>query len=395
LGQRSWSCSSDGRFYRALACSRVTVGHRAADSTSTVALVIRQILKLVSRQLQADPVRTVLTSFALAAVIAVILIFEGFLEGVVEQSRDAVMNRRADLIATQSGIKNLTLARSVLPQSARSEVESVDGVIAAHPLTGIPVIYEQAGVRAPLLLLVYDTSGGPHEIVAGQPISDPRGIIVDLSFARKFDLAPGDPLVISDFEFTVSGITEGAAAFFSAFGFVRYDDLIDFYFESDLAADISTFPLLSFLLVDIADESSPADIAAEIERTVSSADVFLPTQIAGEDEALARTLLGPIIGLLVAAGYISGALVTGIIMFATVNSRRRSLGVLKALGFSGRYLAASVIAEALILIAYRVPVTVPAPLLRTAAAAIVFGIIGALMPVRSIRRLDPSVVFRS
>jgi putative ABC transport system permease protein len=248
------------------------------------------MLKLVLRQLQADPVRTALTSLALAAVIAVILIFEGFLEGVVEQSRDAVMNRGADLIVRQAGIKNLMLARSLLPQSARSEVEAVDGVVAAYPLTGIPVIYEQSGVSAPLLLLVYDTNGGPLRIAAGRAISGPREIVVDRSFAKKFDLAPGDPLVISDFEFTIAGMTEGAAAFFSAFGYARYDDLIDSYFESDLAADISTFPLLSFLLVDVADESNPADVAAEIERAVPSGDVFLPSQIADEDEALAPIL---------------------------------------------------------------------------------------------------------
>lgn len=380
--------------------------------------VIRQVAKLVLRQLQADPARTALTSFALAAVVAVILIFEGFLEGVVEQSRDAVLDRGADVIVTQAGIENFTLARSVLPQSARGEVEAVDGVVAAYPLTGIPVIYEQADVRAPLLLLVYDTNGGPSRIAAGRAISEPREIVVDRSFAKKFGLAPGDPLLISDFEFTISGLTAGAAAFFSAFGYVRYDDLIDFYFESDLAADISTFPLLSFLLVDVGDESRPADVAAEIERRVPSADAFLPEQVADKEEALARALLGPIIGLLVAAGYVSGALVTGIIMFATVNGRRRSLGVLKALGFSHRYLGVSVVAEALALIAialplgwllagivaysieallplYRVPVTVPAPLLRTAIAALAFGIIGALAPIRSIRHLDPSVVFRS
>lgn len=59
--------------------------------------------------------------------------------------------------------------------------------------------------------------------------------------------------VKSVFEFTITGITRGASAYFSAFGFVRFDDLIDFYFESDLAADVSTFPLLSFLLVELED----------------------------------------------------------------------------------------------------------------------------------------------
>ena len=375
------------------------------------------MVKLVIRQLQLDPLRTVLTALALASVIAVILIFEGFLEGIVAQSRDAVLDRGADLIITQAGVKNMTLARSILPQSARGEVEAIEGVRIAHPLTGIPVIYAEGGERAALLLFVYDTSGGPARLVAGDGIAMPRGIIVDKSFAERFGLSVGDPLVISDFAFTVSGITQGASAFFSAFGFVRFDDLIDFYFESDLAADISTFPLLGFLLVDLEDGADRDAVAASIEREVTSADVFTPEAMANEDEALSRALLGPIIGFLIAVSYVSGALVTGIIMFAAVDARRGELGVMKALGYPNRFLALAVVTEALILICvalpvgfvlaraiaagieagmplYRVPVTETWPIARTAVASVVFAVLGALMPVRLIRRLDPSLVFR-
>lgn len=373
---------------------------------------------LIWRQFRLDPVRTALTTLSIASVIAVILIFEGFMEGVAEQSREAVLNRNADLIVAQAGVRNLTLARSVLPQFARTEVEAIPGVREAHPLTGIPVIYSQSGVRAPLLLFVYDIDGGPSLLVDGQSISAPREIVVDLSFARKFDLTIGDSLVLSDFEFKVAGVTRGSAAFFSAFGFVRYDDLIDFYFESDLAADISTFPLLSFLLVDVADDAALAAVADAIEASVDSADVFFPEEMADQDEALSRTLLGPIIRLLVVAGYISGAFVVAIIMFAAANNRRQSLGVLKALGFSQRYLVGAMIVEALVLTMvalpagwlfahliataiesllplYRIPVDMPLPLIRTMAASLGFGVIGALMPIGMIRRLDPADVFRS
>ena len=376
------------------------------------------MLRLVLRQLQLDPLRTILTGLALAAVIAVILIFEGFLEGLVAQSRDAVLNRGADLIATQAGVKNLTLARSILPQSARGEVEAIDGVSIAHPLTGIPVIYVQDDERAAMLLFVYDTAGGPARLVAGEEITTPRGIIVDKSFANRFGLAVGDPLVISDFEFSVSGITQGASAYLSAFGFVRFDDLIDFYFESDLAEDISTFPLLSFLLIDLEVGADREAVAAAIETEVVSADVYTPEALAAEDEALSRSLLGPIIAFLIAASYVSGALVTGIIMFAAVDARRRELGVIKALGYPNRFLAWAVVSEALILVCvalpiglllarlvaagieaglplYRVPVTEAWPMARTATASIVFAIVGALMPVRMISRFDPSLVFRS
>ena len=243
------------------------------------------MLRFVFRQLSFDPLRTTLIAAALAAVVAVILILEGFNEGLVAQLGDAVTDRQADLIVTQAGVSNMIAARSVLPQVTRRDVEAVPGVAAAHPLTGIPVIYAEGSKRTPMFLFVYDSAGGPRRMVAGTAATEPRDIVIDRSLAVKYDLAPGDPLVVSDFEFRVSGIADGAAAFFTAFGFARYDDLIDFYFESDVAADISTFPLLSFLLVELTLGADRTDVAKAIEANISEGDVFLPEDLAAEDEA--------------------------------------------------------------------------------------------------------------
>lgn len=376
------------------------------------------MLRFLYRQLTLDPVKTSLTALALAAVVAVILILEGFNEGLVAQLGDAVTDRQADLIVTQAGVSNMTAARSVLPQFTRRDVEAVAGVAVAHPLTGIPVIYAEGEKRTPIFLLVYDSGGGPERLASGRTVTEPRDIVVDRSLAVKYGLKPGDPLVISDFEFIVSGIADGAAAFFTPFGFARYDDLIDFYFESDVAADISTFPLLSYLLVELAPGANREDVAAAIEAQVSQGDVFFPEELAAEDEALGRVLFGPIMKLLIGVGYVIGVLVTGIIMFAAVNARRHEFGVLKALGFSHRYLSASVLLEALILALlaipagvllaaaigsaievtmplYRILATEPVPVARTAVACLAFAALGALIPVRLIRRLDPGLVFRS
>lgn len=374
--------------------------------------------QLVYRQLILDPARTVLMSLALAAVVAVILVLEGFNEGLIAQLGHAVTDRGADLIVTQAGVSNLTATRSVLPQFARRDVEAIPGVATAHPLTGLPVIYAEGERRTPIFLMVYDTAGGPNTLVAGQVPTAPREMVIDRSLAKKYDLAVGDPLIVSDFEFTIAGIADGAAAFFTPFGFVRYDDLIDFYFESDVAADISTFPLLSFLLVELEPGANRIDVAAAIEAEVTAGDVFLPEALAAEDENLGRVLFGPILQLLIAVGYIIGVLVTGILMFASVNSRRQALGVLKALGFTQGFLSRAVLLEALVLALIAIPLgvllasviglaieslmplylilaTEPMPVLRTALATLLFATIGALVPVRLIRRLDPALAFRS
>lgn len=376
------------------------------------------MIQLIYRQLRLDHVRSLLTGAALAAVVAAILMLEGFYAGLIAQLGNTVLDRGGDLIVTQSGVSNMTATRSILPQFARQEVEAVHGVTAAHPLTGIPLIYTEGQSSTPIFLLVYDLNGGPKRLVSGHLPEAPRDIIIDRSLAIKYGLLPGDSLKLSGFEFRVSGVSEGEAAFFTPFGFAHYDDLIDFYLESDVAADISTFPLLSFLLVDVASGIDVRDVAQEIESNLDEGDVFLPRELAAEDEDLGRVLFGPVFKLLISVGYLVGILVTAIIMFATINARRKDFGVLKALGFGQSYLTSIVLLEAVVLVLASFPLGVvlaslvaraveatmplylilaiePAPILRTLAGSLIFAVLGAMTPIRLIRRLDPSMIFRS
>lgn len=56
------------------------------------------MFRLAWRQLILDPVRTLLTALALGAVVAVILVLEGFEQGQYYQLERAVLDRKADLI---------------------------------------------------------------------------------------------------------------------------------------------------------------------------------------------------------------------------------------------------------------------------------------------------------
>jgi putative ABC transport system permease protein len=376
------------------------------------------MLRMLYRQLAFNLFRTALTVAALAAVVAVILVLEGLREGMLAQSRSVVMDRNADLIVTQSGIANMTAARSILPQFARLDVEATEGVAVAHPLTAIPIIYDQGGRRTPIFLLVYDTGGGPRRLIAGRMPEVPRDIVVDRSVAKIHNLRLGDPFIVSDFEFRVAGIATGASVMFTPFAFIRFDDLIDFYFESDVAADISSFPLLSFLLIALESGADRAAVAARIEASVPAADVFMPETLADNDAALSRALFGPILGVLTTVGYLIGILVTAIVMFAAVHARRRNLGLLKALGFSPGFLSRSVVLEAVVLALIAIPFGAllaagiavlieaavplylilpiePVPAMRTAIACLMFAVVGALAPVGLVRRIEPSLVFRS
>ena len=375
------------------------------------------MLRLVLREMGHHAERTAFAMLAIGAAVSLVLVLEGFQQGLLEQMRRVVLARGGDLIVTQAGVENFLASRSVIPQLSRSRIEPVPGVAAVHPLALVPLIYERHGRKSPIFLLVYDTAGGPGTVVQGTPISRPREVVVDEALARMHGLKVGDPLVISDFEFRISGITRGAAAMFTPFVFIKYDDLIDFYFESDMVGDIMTLPLVAFFLVDVAPGFDPDEIAAGIERADPAIDVFRPQALARRDVTLGETLFGPVMQALLAVSYVICLLLISIIMFAVIHRRARTLGVLKVLGFANRSLVLAAVTESVLLTVLALPVawglawltaavietiaplyllvvSEPGILVRAGAVTLVLAALGALGPARFIGRLEPALAAR-
>lgn len=375
------------------------------------------MLNLILKNSLHRPARVLLTVLAVAAVLAEILVLEGFLAGSYKQMRDAVQRRGGDLIVAQSGISSFLMARSILPQQTRAAIEAQPGVASAEPLTLLSLIYEGGGRLMPVFILVYDNAGGPLEIVRGRAPAADGEIVIDRALAERFGLAPGDTLTLADYDFTIAGVSRNSAVLFTPFVFMTYDSLLDFYFESDVAADIAAFPLLSFLSVTVAPGADPAAVIAAINANVADADAMPLAVMAWNDDALARELLGPVLNLLLWLSYGIGATAIGMFMFAAVRGRRKSLGVLRALGFTTRQLAGAVIVEAVATVLLAMPVAIGLALLltwvieswapvylvlpteaaglwRTGAIALLLAVLGGLAPLRMLARLDPAAAFR-
>lgn len=377
------------------------------------------MFKPIYRQLVYEPFRTLITAAAIASALAVILLLEGFQSGLLIQLKKVALNRGADLIVAQKGVTNFVASRSVLPQLSRQRVEAVDGVVEAYPITMVPVIYQKPGFRkSPVFFVVYDVAGGPSTLKEGHAPQAPREIVIDESLAVIFDLHVGDSFTVADYDFRVAGIAWQASALFTAFAFINYDDMIDFYFDSDLVGDISNLPLLSYLLVELESNADRNAVAAAIDLAEPEGDVFTPDTLSRNDMALGKTLFGPVLGVLIGAGYVIALLMVGMITFATAHARRRDYGVLKAVGFSNGNLARAMVAESLtmmilalpvaVLVAlagawvietqvplYFVPIVQAEQLARTLVGALGVGLVGTYLPYRLIARLDPSIVFRA
>ncbi len=369
------------------------------------------MLKLVIKQLLHDKANTFITVLALSASIAVIVVLQGFEQGQYEQLKLASINRGSDLIAVQAKVNNFMATRSVIPQLAREQIEAVPGVKAAHPLTTLPVIYQYKGMQTPIYLIVFDTAGGPSNFLEGEVHNRGRGIVIDQSLAKKYDLKIGDEFIIANFAFSISGITS-EAAFMTPFAFINYDGLIDFFLDSDIASDLSTFPLVSFLLIEADPKASLEKIQRTIEAKVPSIDLFTLTELAKNDVKLGQGFYKPILGLLVSVGFLLGSLLISLLMFSAAHRQQRDFAVMLALGFKPRHLFIfTLFLSSLLLLSsfviglflagfigsliesarpvYYFAVFHPQVLIKAGAIAGLFALLGAAAPYGLIRNSDP------
>jgi len=376
------------------------------------------ILKLIMRRFKNEPARVLFMVVSIASVITVVLVLEGFREGIYQQIRNIIFNRGGDVIVSQAGVSNMIASRSILPQLSRLAIEEIDGVVNAHPLTTLPIIYNKDNRRTPVFILVYDTLGGPGVIEKGRGIKEGREIVIDKSLSVIYGLEPGDDFIVSDFNFRVAGISNNTAAFFAPFAFATYDDLIDLYFESDIVGDLSTLPLLSFLLVEVQPGYDARKIATAIEKKLPEVDAYLPETFAQNDVQMSRSMLGAVFQLMIVIAYVICVLVISLIMFSAIQNRKYELAVCKAMGFTLPRLAAGVLLETMLVTLIAIPVanvfayllaqlihevapvylvlsSEPGPVLRTLIASLLFALFGALLSLRAVARLDPVMAFRN
>src|SRR5262245_818997 len=370
---------------------------------------------MIWRSLLRDPARLLLGMLTVAAVIALILIFEGFRIGLHVQVSAFPRNLPADLVATQAGVSNILGARSVLPQGARADVEAVPGVRAAYPLAGFPVIYSDGKLTSPIYVVAYDTAGGPRHLLAGRDIADADEVVIDAALAAKFHLAPSSRVEFLGHPFTVAGLSADTSNFFDPYVFVRLVDLIDLSLAGEFA-DLPTDGGLSFLLVELQAGADRNAVRAAIEQRVSAVDVFTPSELATNDERRVDDFLGPALNVLTTVAFAAGVLVVGLTLYVSVLGRVREFGIMKAIGARPAFLARHVLIEAAVvstlalvlgmglatataalihatLPEYLVVPLDPTAVARTATAVTAMAALAVLIPIRRIAVIDPASVF--
>lgn len=80
-------------------------------------------LFLATRELARQPARALLGVVVAGFVVGLVMTFQGFRVGIYQDLARFPSSLPADRVVLEKGVRNLSLARSVLPQSARAERE--------------------------------------------------------------------------------------------------------------------------------------------------------------------------------------------------------------------------------------------------------------------------------
>jgi putative ABC transport system permease protein len=344
------------------------------------------------------------TVAGVAATVSLLLFIFAVQAGVKDGSTRYVRTADVDLWIAQKGSDNIIKSSSFVPASLAQRIAKIDGVEAASPLVRVISKAEIGGrLTSTLFLFGFDpqTRLGAPDATALR-----RGeIVLDESFARKYELGVGDELTIQRRVFRIAALSQGTNALLSQFGFVRFEDG---------AAILGIEDTASFILVRARGDRTA--LARRIREALPDLAVHEQLDFAHyHDEELDAGVMPVFFGL-AAFGAAVGGLIIALMLYSSALERREDYATLKALGAGHRYLLRLVIAQALLVtiagclagVLFMFAIT---PLLLRAIPtlvllyeprqawifpfALVIGALAAIAPVRVLRGIYPGEVFRA
>ena len=287
-------------------------------------------LGLVRKNLLRRPVRTLLTSSGVAIGVGLIVALLSISAGVERTAGDLIHFGRADFGLFQSGVSDAT--RSLLPSGLEARVAADPGVAST----------------ARVFLWVTTVDGRESSLVFGLAPDefpalrltllrgDRGGALVGDAAAETFGVGPGSELRVAGSSFRVSGV------FHSGDHFEDQGVVLPLPAVQRLAkrpGEVTTIAVTAKL------GRRPADVAARLEHRYGISAIVEPGQAVKVDTSSRLVLdVGWVISVL--ALIVGGIGVTNT-MAMSVFERVREIGILRAVGWRGRRIAALILSEAL------------------------------------------------
>lgn len=322
----------------------------------------------------------------------------------------------ADLWVASEGATDFIQAASVLPDALGLRLRLAPEVETVSPLIARPVNLAKEGNANEndfdVQLVGYDPAiglGGPLAVVAGKSPPGPGEIVIDQEMSDRYGIDIGDRLARGTQSLTVVGKSSGGDFVFTQVAFVTLDTAAEFL-------DLEAGNQRTFFLLDLKNPAQKEALAKRLEASIPGV-IF----VGGEDFAdeTRDRILGNVLPMLVVVlivAFVVGLAVVGLTIYTATVEKSREYGILKAEGFSNRFLYRVVFEQSLVISVLGFllgtgATVVVAPyaqdlvpqfvvfvrwqdLLGITGATLLMALIAAFVPVRRLAQIDPVTVFK-
>lgn len=368
------------------------------------------MLAVAWQHVRREPVRFAALVAAVALPVLLVLVTSSVYLGLLDAMVAFPRSLPGDLVVTEAGASPIFMrSTSRIPRDAVERVRTVPGVADVQPLTGRLVWVERDGQRGLVFLVGIDpdaTFAVPPAIRAGDARPDALDeIVVDRVLAAEMHLALRSPFRVAGARFRVAGIADGGNSVIGTFAWVNRNALV-WSGTSDP----------SHLFVTVAPGADAAAVARRVAR-IRGLDVYDRDAFVTGNQAMARQYFRPVVVTIAGVTALIGSLVLALVLWMATIERREEHALLRALGFSRRRVQAIVLWQAAMVTGAGVVLGVGAGLAAATAleraiprfttvipwwlaamaagAAAAIGLLAIWLPVRSITRTDPALVFRA
>lgn len=399
------------------------------------------------RMLYENKLRFFISIVGIGVSIALIFVNRGFQDGLIQQMKAYVLGSGADIYVSQEGVDSFLFGSSAINQDIKQNILRVNGVDKVTDVVTAVTIFEHEGEKSPITIIGYDTSadvGGPWKLREGSYLAStapyqrlyaekdtvapvllrsqiqPKSVVFDYTLAQTYGLSVGDTVEIQDYTFIISGLSAETTSWITSPVFMHKDD-------ARVALKMPTSDS-SFFLVTAKEGENIEQIKNNIllrsadpnriSGRLSGIEVFTAAELAQKDADFTEELFVSMIGIITMLTFLIGVLIIGLVVYILTLEKTRDFAVLKALGttntqvlqivflqtmMSGMLglLLGSVIAKILEYFTTTVWATQFVIIVRNEYmltvffVVIVFSIIAAIIPIRRVLSVSPTLVFSS
>ena len=361
---------------------------------------------LARRNLFQDRRRAGLSVAGVGVALLLVLVLQSIFAGVMHQVTAYPDGLSADVVVSQRGVRTMHMSASALPPETVAQVREVPGVGWAEAIRFTTAAVSTPAGRHTSYVIGFDTStnrAGPSRVVSGRLPGRGEAVLDEVA-AGQLGVDVGDSVRVMGRPIRLSGLSTGGTSIVNTTLFVRTEDL------AELRGDAVSYVLAAARGVDA------RTVQARVAAALPGATVQTRAQFSRSEASIVADMTADTMRIMTVIGLAIALAIIALALYTLTLGKLREYGVVKALGARTARLAAIVVGQAtwtvLAALATAAVLTVvvgaviervqptmridlvPWNVVRTGVNALALGILGAVIPLRRLVRVDPASAFR-